>query len=168
MQCSYRLGLIRLILIVPLRMSSSVILMEEWKEHKEAGCCNSSILCDMKTSIHPITCATVLICNASRVCISCSRPCLPQTQTCSLKSPRRTWCFTLLLFKQPSPFEVQHEAFILLSCYFIVFPRAVPCNTQRGATNTRGPSSHPKHTADNDGRRGEKWRGGGGSNSYLN
>lgn len=33
MQCSYRFGLIRLVLIVLLRMSSSVILMEEWKEH---------------------------------------------------------------------------------------------------------------------------------------
>lgn len=60
-------------------------------------------------------------------------------------SPHRKWCFTLLLFEQRSPFEVQHKAFILLSCYFIVFPHAVPRNTHRGATNTQGPSSHPQH-----------------------
>lgn len=61
----------------------------------------------------------------------------------------------------PPLFEVQHKAFILLSCYFIVFPHAAPCNTQRGAANTQGPSSHPLHTADSDdsrrvGRGGKK------------
>lgn len=122
------------------------------------GCCNSSILCDLKTSVFIYSPHHMHIGVYLQHIPCLRRPCLPQTQTCSLKSPWRKWCFTLLLFKQPFPFEVRHEAFILLSCYFIVFPCAVPCNTQRGATNTQGPSSHPQHTADNDGRREEKRR----------
>lgn len=50
MQCSKtRSGLIWLMLIVPVRISQSAILMYKWQERYEAGCCNSSILCDLRS-----------------------------------------------------------------------------------------------------------------------
>lgn len=101
MQCSYRLGLIRLTLSVPVRINSSVILE-----------CVAAI---EVFYIHPITCTSVFISNTSHVCICSSRPCLPQMQTCSLKSPNgASLCF---YSSSRSPLKSNTR---LLSCYLVI------------------------------------------------
>lgn len=87
-------------------------------------------------NIHTVTCTPVCLYTASRV----SSSSLPSVWTCSLKSPRRRQFFSLLLFKQLFRFEVQHEAFILLSCYFIVFPLRNAMQHPGGYNKYPGPS----------------------------
>lgn len=92
------------------------------------GCC---------LDIGPVTCA----------CTQHLPPCPPFNKHRLVLWNHRAANGASLPFKQPLPFEVQREAFILLSCYFVISlysPCVAPCHTRRGATNTRGPSPPSK------------------------